>query len=253
MTIKKIKILKNKVSITFTNKEKLELDKEVYPNFYLYEGKELSSKEYKSIIEYNKDAKLLKYALNIRSKAIYSEYRLREKLYNKEASKKSVDHIIMMMKNYDLIDDKAYALDLCEYYNSLNYGENKIKHKLKEKGIFDTEINKLKFPVSNERKKAKTLLPKLEKKYEKYNYSQKKQHIYNAYLEWGYSSEIASELSNLIKDKNQKDELEKLRIDYLKTKSRLEKKYQKKELKQKILQALLLKGYKYNDILKVML
>ena len=38
--IKKIKILKSKVTITFDNKEKLELDKNVYPNFYLYEGKD---------------------------------------------------------------------------------------------------------------------------------------------------------------------------------------------------------------------
>ena len=45
MKIQKIKILKNKVNITFDNKEKLELDREIYPNFYLYEGKEISKKE----------------------------------------------------------------------------------------------------------------------------------------------------------------------------------------------------------------
>ena len=138
MIIKKIKILKSKVKITFANKEKLEIDKEVYPNFYLYEGKELSNKEYKEIVEYNNDSKLLKYALNIRSKAPYSEFKLREKLYNKGANKKSVDHIIKMMKHYDLINDMMLAQDLTEYYNSLNYGENKIKQKLSDKGIFPT-------------------------------------------------------------------------------------------------------------------
>ena len=251
MIIKRIKILKSKVSIIFNNNEKLELDKEVYPNFYLYVGKDVSKKEYKEILEYNNDAKLLKYALNLRSKALYSEYKLREKLYNKGASKKSVDRIIKMMKSYDLINDKMLAEDLLEYYNSLNYGEKKIRHKLSEKGIFDEDINKLRFPVSIERKKANNIFPKLEKKYDKYNYVQKKQHIYNAYLEQGFSSELALELSNKIVEKNNKDELDKLKIDYQKIKLRLSRKYQKKELKQKVLQALLAKGYKYNDILKV--
>ena len=72
MIIKKIKILKNKVVITF-NDEKLELDKEVYPNFYLYEGKDISKKEYEKIKELNNVSVFLKYAMKIRSKAIYSE------------------------------------------------------------------------------------------------------------------------------------------------------------------------------------
>ena len=252
MIIKKIKILKNKVSVTFSNKEKLDLDKEVYPNFYLYEGKEVSSKEYKKIVEYNNDAKLLKYALNIRSKALYSEYKLREKLYNKGASKRSVDHIIKMMKSYDLINDNMLAQDYVEYYNSLNYGQKKIVQKLLDKGIFEEQINKIKFPISTEREKAKNIFSKLNSKYDKYNYSSKKSHIYNAYIQLGFTNDIASEMINKISEPHSKDELSKLKSDYLKVKTRLSRKYQKKELKQKILQNLLSKGYKYNDILKVM-
>ncbi|MBO4668097.1 MAG: regulatory protein RecX, partial [Bacilli bacterium] len=180
MKITKIKILKNKVSITLDHKEKLSVDKDVYTNFYLYEGKELDKKEYKSLIETDKSNKLLQYALKIRSKALYSEYQMREKLYKKEASKKDVDYVIKILKSYDLINDTMYALDLVEYYHSQYYGKNKIKQKLSDKGIFDKEIDKIKFSDQKELSKAKHLLPKLEKKYEKYNDSQKKQHIYNA-------------------------------------------------------------------------
>ena len=252
MKITKIKILKNKVNISFDNSNKLSIDKEVFTNFYLYEGKELTKEEYKSILELNDTNKLLQYALKLRSKAIYSEYKLREKLYSKEASKRSVDKVIKILKGYDLIDDKAYASDLVEYYNSLNYGENKIKTKLGDNGIFKETIDKMKFPISVEKKKANNLLPKLEKKYDKYNASSKKSHIYNAYLLEGYSKDIASEMTNKIKSPNQKDELDKLKSDYLKTKTRLERKYKGKELKQKILSSLLIKGYKMNDILKVL-
>ena len=252
MKITKIKILKNKVNISFDNSNKLSIDKEVFTNFYLYEGKELTKEEYKSILELNDTNKLLQYALKLRSKAIYSEYKLREKLYSKEASKRSVDKVIKILKGYDLIDDKAYASDLVEYYNSLNYGENKIKTKLSDKGIFKETIDKIKFPISIEKKKANNLLPKLEKKYDKYNASSKKSHIYNAYLLEGYSRELASEMTSKIKSPNQKDELDKLKSDYLKTKTRLERKYKGKELKQKILSSLLTRGYKMNDILKVL-
>ena len=250
MIIKKIKILKKKVVISFEG-SKLEISKDVYPNFYLYEGKDLSKKEIQAIKNYDKVSSLLQYALKIRSKAFYSEHKMREKLYNKGANKKEVDQVIKTLKSYDLIDDNAYALDLQEYYNSLNYGENKIKSKLLEKGIFQEQINKLKFPVSLERRKANNIFPKIEKKYEKYNYSQKRLHVYNAYLQLGYSSEIADEMKNKIKDKNQKDELGKLKVDYEKALLRLKRKYKTKELKQKIIQALLAKGYRLNDIIKI--
>ncbi len=252
MKITKVKILKSKVSVFLDNGKKLSIDKEVFTNFYLYEGKELSKEEYKKIVDLNNSNKLLQYALKLRSKALYSEYKMREKLYNKEASKNSVDKVIKILKGYDLIDDKAYTQELVEYYNSLNYGENKIKTKLSDKGIFKEQIDKIKFPISIEKKKANNLLPKLEKKYSKYNASLKKQHIYNAYLLEGFSVGIASEMTNKIKEPNQKDELTKLKSDYLKVKTRLSKKYKGKELRQKILSSLLTKGYKMNDILKVL-
>ena len=251
MLIKKVKILKNKVKITLDKGKVIEMSKDVYTNFYLYEGKELSKKEYNEITSLSNSSKLLEYALKVRSKSIYSEYQMREKLYKKEASKKDVDKIIKILKGYDLINDQMYANDLLEYYNSLNYGRNKIVKKISDKGIFQKEIDKLKFLTSLERKKANSILPKLEKKYEKYNYKQKKAHIYNAYIELGFDVDIASEFSNKIKEPNSKDEHEKLKKDYQKAKLRLERKYKGKELKQKIIQSLLSKGYRLNDIINL--
>lgn len=251
MKITKIKILKNKVSISFDTKNKISIDKDIYPNFYLYEGKEVSKKEYNEIVALNDSNALLQYALKIRSKALYSEYQMREKLYKKDAVKKDVDKIIKILKSYDLINDTALANDLTEYYNSLNYGKNKIIHKLSDKGIFQSEIDKIKFPIAKERNKAQNVLNKLEKKYEKYNTSSKKSHIYNAYLELGFDIDIAREFSNKVKDNSSKDELDKLKNDYNKVKTRLSRKYKGKELKQKCINSLLQKGYRLNDIIKV--
>ena len=252
MKIKKIKILKNKVVINFEN-EKLEIDKNIYPNFYLYEGKEISKKEFQQLKKSNDVASLLSYALKLRSKAIYSEYQIREKLYKKEASKKEVDQVVKMMKQHNLIDDDAFIEDYVEYYNSLNYGKNKILNKLSEKGIFQAKLEKVKFPITLERKKAKNVYLRLLRKYEKYNFAQKKQHVFNAYISMGFDKEIANEMVTLIpEEKNNKHELQKLEKDYEKVYLRLSRKYEKKELRQKILQSLLQKGYRMNDVLKVL-
>ena len=251
MKIKKIKILKNKVKVTLDD-EVLELDKEIYPNFYLYVGKDLSLKEYKEIKEYNNVSSLLKYALRIRSKSIYSEFKMREKLYNKGADKKSVDKVIKTLKNYDLIDDNAFVQDLVSYYDSLNYGKNKIIQKLKDKGIFEEKICKINFSVSNERKKANNIFSKVEKKNEKYNFSQKKEPVYNAYLQLGFDHEIALNMKDKVQGGSIKEEKEKLYKDYLKSKMRLERKYKGHELKQKIIASLVLKGYKMGDVINLM-
>ena len=54
-----------------------------------------------------------------------------------------------------------------------------------------------------------------------------------------------------VKSSNPKEEQSKLKSDYQKVKTRLSRKYQKKELKQKCIQSLLQKGYRLNDIIKV--
>ena len=152
--IKKIKILKNKVKLQFEDGKILEMDKNVYSNFYLYVGKDLSNKEIKAIETFNDTSTFMNYALKLRQKSLYSEFKMREKLYEKGASKEQVDFVIKKLKENDLIDDKAFIEEYIEYYNSLNYGKNKIVSKLKEKGIFEDKLSKINFPISVERKKA---------------------------------------------------------------------------------------------------
>lgn len=249
MTISKIKILKGKVKITLDNKEIIEIDKNVYPNFYLYIGKELSRKEYNKIIESNGAATLLEQALKLRKNNSYTEYKMREKLYDKGGNKEQVDYVIKTLKNNKLIDDKAFIEDHIEYYNSLNYGKNKIISKLLEKGIFMEKIEKINFPESLEKKKAHNNLAKLEKKYSKYNELQKKQHIYQALLSLGFDSDIAKNEVDKIKEPNSKEENDKLERDFDKIYSKYKSRYNKKEIKSKLINYLASKGYKINDVI----
>ena len=250
-TILKVKTSKKKVTISFTDRSKLECVPEVLASFYIYEGKTLSSKEIKEIEKYNASASLMKYALSLLRRGHYSEWKMREKLYAKEGKKEDVDHVIKILKNNDLINDKMLILDHIEYGNERNIGKNKIIKELLDKGFFMENIPNNAFPITNERRKANNNLSKLEKKYDKYSYEQKKQHIYRGLISLGFDNDIALEVTNKTKGLNIKEENEKLKKDLNKSYIKYKRNYDGYDLKNKVVTNLRSKGYKMSDILKM--
>ena len=142
--------------------------------------------------------------------------------------------------------------DLIIWDDERKFGKNKIIKHLKDQGIPDNIIAKAHFSNSNELKKAKSLLPKLDKKYAKYAYESKKKHIFNALISQGYEIDIARQVIGDAKKDNPKKEKEKLVNDYLKIKRRYENKYDGYELKKRIYAALANKGYKHSEIKTVL-
>ena len=230
--IKGIKLYKDHVTLSFFKGEPLKISKEAFVSSYLYAGKNLSSKEIANLEEIT--AMML------------------EKLMKKEDNYVAAKKVIAKLKENDLLDDKAFMQDLIAWDNERNYGQNKIVKHLKDKGIPETLINKVNFPQNIERKKAKALLDKLDRKYARYAYESKKKHVYQAYLSQGFNHDIAREVVNDLKKQNNKVEIDLLKKDYEKIKNRYEKKYEGYQLKQKIYAALVNKGYKYQEIKKVL-
>ena len=248
--IVKLKVNKKNVVISFSDKSKLTCVPEVMGNFYLYEGKTLDNKAIREIESFNASASLMKYALSLLKKNHYSEWKMREKMYtNKEANKKDVDNVIKVLKANDLINDKMLILDTIEYGNERNIGKNKIIADLANKGVFSENLTSISFPYSVEKKKALNNLNKLEKKYSKYSYEQKRQHIYRSLLSLGFDNDIAIDALNHLSKVNEKDELDKLKKDFEKTYFRYKHKYDGYELKNKVITSLKGKGYKTKDIL----
>ena len=251
MKIKKIKIYKSKVKLTLEDRKTIEIDKNVYTNFYLYEGKNLSKKELLELHKQNDNATLLKYAMKLREKGPYTEYRMREKLYDKGGLKSQVDDVIKTMKKNGLIDDRKFIEEHIEYYNSLNYGKNKIIQKLLEKGIFKETLDRIVFPLAAEKRKAAKIFKKLNEKYSKYNDAQRKQKVYQAYIALGFDADIAQEMVGSLQKSSPKEETNKLEVEFNKVYKRYQLKYNKKEIKSKLLSYLASKGFKINDILKL--
>lgn len=251
-TIKSIKVYKDHVTLHFLKREKLEISKEAYLTSYLYEGKNLSKKEIDELLEVTALSKLLNYALSLVSKRHYSERKMYEKLKAKEDNKKAIFTVIDKLKENDLLDDKAYMMDLIIWDDERKFGKNKIIKHLKEQGIKDELISKARFSSSNELKKAKALLPKLDKKYSRYAYEIKKKHIFDALINQGYEMDVARQVVGEAKKDQPKKEKEKLKNDYLKIKRRYENKYEGYELKKRIYAALVNKGYKHSEIKNVL-
>ena len=250
--IKSIKVYKDHVTLSFAKCEKLQISKEAYLTTYLYEGKSLSKKEIDKLVEVTALSTLLNYALSLISKRHYSERKLTEKLKAKDNNKSAINGVIAKLKENNLLDDKMLMEDLIAWDDERKFGKNKtIKH-LKDQGIPEGLIAKAKFPLSNELKKAKGLLPKLEKKYAKYAFESKKKHIFNALISQGYEIEVAKEVVSLSKKDQPKKEIEKLEKDFLKIKRRYESKYEGYELRKRIYAALASKGYHSNEIKKVL-
>ena len=250
--IKSIKVYKDHITISFSKREKLQISKEAYLTAYLYEGKSLSKKEIAKLVEITAISTLLNYALSLVSKRHYSERKMYEKLKAKESNHAAIIAVINKLKESDLLNDQAYMEDLIAWDNERKFGKKKIVEHLRKEGIPEHLIQKVRFSHSNELKKAKGLIPKLDKKYSRYGYENKKQHVFQALLAQGYDYDVAKEALNDVKKDKPKEEKTKLLNDFKKIQKRYANKYEGYQLKQKIYTALSNKGYKHSEIKEVL-
>ena len=247
--IRKVRICKSKVVITFTDKTKMDISQDTYASFYLFDGKELSYEELKEIKEVNSISAMLNIALGIIKKSVITEKKIKEKLYAKGGDKKKIEQVIKTLKENNLIDDKAYVQDFLIYAEEKKMGQFKIIEELRKRGIDDKDLKGLSFKESKEFEKAKSLLNSLERRYSKYSFIEKKQHIYTNLVSHGFSSEVASKISALVKQ-DSKVEKNVLANDFDKAYKRLSIKFEGKELYDKVVKSLLQKGHKYSEIRK---
>lgn len=245
--ISKIKVGKRKISIVFDD-ETLQISPDTYTEFRLYEGKSVSAKERSEIVNRDGVDKLLKSALVSVSRGHPTKKVMREKLTAKGATNEQVEVVINILTTSGLLDDQQFVKDYLEYAINKGYGPERIVQGLYEKGAPQYLIKELKFDSDEELKRAETLLPRLEEKYARYNYADRKRRIYESLIRLGYRSSIAVKLLDKIKKGSEKDELAHLRADYQKALRKYEDKGSKK-----IIEYLRGKGYRYNNIVKIMM
>lgn len=236
---------KKKITVFF-GEEKIEVSQDVFSDYYLYVGKELTSKEYKDLVFKIKQDSLYQYALSLAIKCCYSTYEIIVKLKAKASEEQSIRDIITRLKKAGLLDDKQFALDYKELKESELYGKNRIKDDLLHKKVIDPSIvNSLKF--SNELEHAKKAAEAIEKRLEKYPYNAKISKGIEALERRGFSYDIASKAVERYK-KDQRFENKQLKITGETLLKQYKRKYSGYDLRQHMFAALARRGYNIESI-----
>lgn len=124
------------------------LDNEFYCGLYidvcvrhgLKEGKEIEKEtldEY--VLESEKTIALNKTAKYMQS-ALKTTKQIRDYLYKKGYEKVTIDYVVEKLKEYNYLDDQAYADAYLKTFKS-KYGEYKLKEKLRLKGVGENIID----------------------------------------------------------------------------------------------------------------
>ena len=251
--ITKIKESNNYIVLYLDNNEKLYVSIEAYfkhnlANLKGFDNKtyELLKKEENLILGYN--AVLKKLSVKDHSiKQIKDFLYLKRKLNSDEVNK-----IIDKFIQYNLLDDEKYCIERINYLNEQLFSIKQIKNKLKNEGISNELIEKYIVSDNNkEYEKVNKLVNKYLNTIKNKSLNAKKQLILNKVVNLGFNYDdvkMAIDSLNIKVD----NEYELLKKEYLKIKNKYQRKYESYDLKYRISGYLMNKGFKLEDINKVM-
>ena len=180
----------------------------------------------------------------------YSPSKLREYLLKKNKNKKVVDKVIKKLQRYQLLNEDELIERVIEYCDSKHYGYNRIILMLKTRGISLNKINNVKLDHQRETKEAIEQTKRLVKRYKGKNTVNLKRSVYSALVRYGFDENIASLESSKVFNSPSSD-LNMLKLEYSKLISRYSRNLKGNKLKDKVIKTLLVRGYKINDINKV--
>lgn len=189
-------------------------------------------------------------ALKKLTKSFLSEQKMVEFLKKKDASKEDIKVILEKLKRYSLLNEDEFIKNIISYCDAKHYGYNKIILMLKERKISDKKIKNVKKNEPREIKQSNLLLERLIKRYKNKNTVNLRRSIYSSLIRYGFDENLASSLIERVYNSLQK-ELNMLKLEYQRTFSSVSRKVKGKELNLKITNKLLSKGYRIEDIKKV--
>ena len=256
--IKDIKYLINKIKtyedyvFLYLDDDKIQVSIDDYFKYNLSKLKGLDEDTYQ-LLKIN-ETKLKAYRSCLRKLSIkdYTIKQIKDHLKKYDIDYKDIDDIVNRLISYGLLDDKKYCISKINYYSKQSLSNKQIKQKLIKQGINSELIDdNLIYDIDLEINKADKLANKYYKSITNKSINSKKQTIMSRLISNGYSYEVSKQALDKLSfiDDN---ELELLSKEYLKAKNKYMKKYEDYELKSKIYAYLINKGFKNEDIKKVM-
>ena len=254
----KYKIIKTKekqdgVVLYLDNKEKISVSVEKYFEYGLSSLKGLDQKLYDLLKK--EERTFLGYLSCLRKLSIkdFSSKQISDFLkIKKELNDIEIKSIISKLKSFGLLDDEKYCLNRTNYLNKQLLSTKQIKLKLSKEGISKDLIEKYVINSSeDEYEKAIKLAKKYSNSIKNKSLNATKQNILSKIVNLGYSYDAAKTAIEQLNLKNE-NEIDLLRKEFNKVKTKYEKKYTDYYLRNHIYSYLVNKGFKSDDIKSVM-
>ncbi len=244
--ILKVELKRNKYLVySSIDEEPIILTEDSIVNNKVLKGKIFTIEEWDMIKNGNEESILFDKVLNYIDYKPRTKKEIKDYLKKKDVSIDSINNIIDRLIKIRFLDDERYAKDFINEAIRNYKGPIIITHQLDELGIEKNIINKYLVEYTKEIEYNNALV--VGSKYQKTvkNHPEKKQRelIYSKLLRAGYSYEISNKVINTLEYED--DNLDNLKEQYLTIKKRTDD-------KNKIITSLMAKGYRYEDIKKIM-
>lgn len=233
--------------IEFDNNQTLTVVDVIKIDFNLYKNKVITEKTLSELKEQNEIEKLFSKSVKRLLIHDYSPSKMREYLKKNGGTKSQIDEVIKKLRKYSFLNEEEIIKNVISYCDSKHYGFNKIILMLIQREIDKTKIDKVKYNLKREQKEAKLQADILKNRYKNKNNHNLKNSVYSSLIRYGFNDEVAKNITSKIHN-SPTDELNVLKLEYQKLFSSYSRKIKGKELRQKITDKLLSKGYKYSDI-----
>ena len=248
--ITKLRIGKAKVVI-YINDKRMDIAKGAYLETRPYVGKVLTKKEIKELIKRTEIDPYYEFSVKQLTLKSVSTKELSRKLKKKKLKDDDIAYVFSLLNKNKIINEEKSFLEMVRKLESKCYGKFKIKEVLSNKGFELKRIDSLIFIDKKELKKAIDHLPRLKKKYQKYNYVRFKTHIAQSLVRLGFDLKTVNEALSTLEDKDELDEEKKIKNDYKYIKDKYIKNHCDKDLDKRVIKYLMNKGYSYSDIERI--
>lgn len=246
--ITKIAAKKGKTLVYF-GEQKIELSINAFTEFRLYEGKQVTNEEKKKILSYSKLDADYAYALGLLARKGYTEMELRQKLIARQCNDENRRKIVNMLKKSGYLDDEEYAKTYVEEALEIKcYGRRRILYELQNKGVNEDILKKLRISAEKEKEASEKAFRTFLNRWHSLPKRKKQEKISQALYERGFEDDVIHHWVQRVPDGDSELEQTRLRREYEKAKLTYSRRYEGYDLKQRLIAALLKKGYPYEDI-----
>ena len=249
--IEKIRIKEDHILLFLTD-EKLLISEEAYFRYHPEKEKVLSEEQYQLLKDEEKLLKAYRGCLRKISRKDHTIYQIRQYLAENGLNGSEQEELLSKLQRYGLLDDEKYCISRIAALEKMNQSSRQIRHKLEQEGISDELIGThLQSDAREEYERARKQAEKLTVSAGKKSNKALKQKIFSRLLANGFSYETASDVLKELKF-DERQEQEALQKEYLKIRKKYEKKYEGKELNNRIFVALASKGFSIDRIRRIM-